>query len=161
MVPFRLAAGLCCLVPLLGCRVERRPPTGAAGDAEAIRLVVGGLHESLTAADRGRFEALFDSAATLVWNGVASRPAGDFWGRMARWRQQAGAASMDARASRMQIRHQGDVATAWLTSTWIVAPVEGLPKSVDHRAVLLLRREAGGWRIVALVLDRLTPDPVS
>jgi uncharacterized protein (TIGR02246 family) len=155
MASHRLTAGLLALAAAAGCRLDRIPP-GVAADTDAIRGVVATFHESLAAGDYQEFRTLFDQDASVVWHDETPQPVDRFWEDFTTWRAQASSAEIDARPVRLQVRHAGDAGTAWMTSVWTVTPLDADTKNLEHRAVLLLHRRGDRWRVVSLLLQRLT-----
>jgi ketosteroid isomerase-like protein len=156
MASHRLTAGLLVLVAATGCRLDRIPP-GVAADAEAIRGVVASFHESLAAGDYPEFRALFDQGASVVWQDGAAKPVDRFWEDLTTWRTQVSSLGVDARPVRLRVSHAGDAGTAWMTSVWTVTRLDDDTKNVEHRAVFLLHKRGDRWRVVSLLLQRLSP----
>lgn len=156
MASHRLTAGLLALAAATGCRLDRIPP-GAAVDADAIRGVIATFHESIASGDFGEFEGLFEPEASVVWDDGEVLSVARFWEEFMAWRAQASSARIDARPLRLQVRHAGDAGTAWLTSVWVVTRLDGDTKTLEHRAVFLLRRRGDRWDVVSLLLQRQSP----
>jgi ketosteroid isomerase-like protein len=162
MVSRVFVVGLVCVTGVLGCRLEHLPPGKMMADSETLEGIITTFHESLTADDWEVFRGLFvEDASVSGMAGVGAQTIGGFWSGVRTWVARTGAGQFDAIPSRIEIRHTGNVATAWLTSTWTVDPSGVSPTVMEHRALFVFLRHGDGWRLVTTLLDRRSASTVS
>ena len=162
MVSRSLVVGLVSVALILGCRLERLPPGKMMADSETLHGIITSFHESLTADDWESFQGLFvEDASVSGMAGVGAQTVDGFWSGVRTWVARTGAGQFDAEPSRIEIRHTGNVATAWLTSTWTADPSGVSPTVMEHRALFVFLRRGDGWRLVTTLLDRRPAETVS
>ena len=155
-------AGLVSVTVVLGCRLERLPPGEAMADSETLRGIITAFHESLAADDWDTFQGLFVEDASVSGTAVVgAQTVGSFWSGVRHWVEKTGAGQFDAEPSRVEIRYAGNVATAWLTSTWTADPSGVSPTVMQHRAVFVFLRHRNRWLLVTTLLDRQTASTLS
>jgi hypothetical protein len=154
--------GLVSMTVFLGCRLERLPPGKMMADSETLHGIIATYHESLTADDWEAFRGLFvEDASVSGLAGVGAQTVGGFWSGVRTWVAKTGSGQFDAEPSRIEIRHTGNVATAWLTSTWTADPSGVSPTVIEHHALFVFVRHGEGWRLVTTLLDRRSASTVS
>lgn len=135
---------------MLGCRIERRIPEGAASEADRVRAVVTAYYQAISAGDEDAFLGLFASRGTVAWPGSNPRPAGVYWAAVGP-RLAAGVRPTEPRAARVQIRVQGRLATAWSVTEWQTPGTAAPGRS--ERALFLLARDGQDWHLVTVGVD--------
>ncbi len=138
---------------LAGCSLEYRPPDGSAREREQIRSVVDSFHLQLTR-DRDSFVTVVPPDAVFSWHSREGADAAELWQAVRNFTERLGGARLDTRALRMQIRQEGDLADAWVTSEWSLALSSGQRAVFNPRALFVLTREGGGWRLRSVRYDR-------
>jgi len=138
------------LTAVLGCRIERRVPAGAASESDRVREVVTAYYRALSAEDRSGFLELFAARGTVAGPAAEPHPAADYWASVGP-RLAAGVRPAEPRASRVQIRVQGRLATAWAATDWSSADATAPGRS--ERALFFLIREGLAWRLVTVGID--------
>ncbi len=153
---------LCSLALVLGvvavgaCRIEDRTPAGTRRDDEAIRALLATYYQSLGARDWATSRSLFwDSAAVEIrrtapdsaWR--AFRSADSYHQYLSRTFGGGIAPVLAVRMFRIDIRQQGDLATAWVVTRRRPTDREGAGEVGTADNVLLWRRGAA-WRIAGL-----------
>jgi hypothetical protein len=152
---------LVAVVVLGACRIEDRTPTGTRRDEDAIRSVLASYYQSRGQRDWSGSRALFWDSATVelrpappdtAWRDF--RTADAYHQYLARTYAGDRSSAIAVRMFRLDIRQQGDLAGAWVVTRRRPLAGEGRDEvgTVDH---LLLRRQAGAWRIVSYAS---TPD---
>ena len=160
MVPLR-AAALVVAVLVAGCHIEDRAPSGSRHDDDAIRSVLATYYQSLGTHNWVRSRELFADSATVevrrtapdsVWRDFRSPDAYHVY--LSRRYSGARGGAIAVRMFRVDIRQQGDLATAWVVTRR--RPMEGEGRDELGTAdIMLLRRERGAWRILSYAS---TPD---
>lgn len=162
MVSRAFMAGLVGMTVALGCRLEHIPPGEMLADSDTLNNIIADFHESLAADDWDTFRELFvEDASVSGLAGIGAQSVGGFWSGVRTWAHKTGADHFQAEPSRIEIRHGGRVATAWLTSTWTVDPGSVSPTVIEHRAVFVFVRRGDDWRLVTTLLDRQTTATLS
>ena len=134
------------LLLLVACRVEHQVPPGQVQDEEAIRATLLGYFRGLAAGDSAAVRSvLADSMRGLIEDGGRWRmvTGARNW-QAAAW-SQAGAARTEP--TRMDIRQEGDLASAWLTV-----------RAGGGMTHVLLSRTDGTWHILSLATVSAAPD---
>jgi hypothetical protein len=142
-----------------GCQIEDRTPSGTRRDDAAIQSVLSGYHRALAARD-------WKTASAYVWRGAiyagvaapadaspatpASRvmPVDSALAVLGRVAAQA-PALYDVRLVRSDVRLEGDVAGAWVTTRRRL-PEQGRAVEQDWLEHLVLRRVGDTWRILTI-----------
>jgi hypothetical protein len=152
----RFALLAAAVLGLASCRIEDRSPTGSRRDDAAIQRVLLEYHRSLAAHD-------WERARELVWRGAtyagiadgrsggagASNeilPLDSLFVRMGRPAAGTGHPD-DIQIVRVDLRQQGDLATAWVTTRRAGAGAAGEGNWLEH---FVLRRIGDGWRILGI-----------
>ncbi|MEO8226197.1 MAG: nuclear transport factor 2 family protein [Gemmatimonadota bacterium] len=149
---------------LSACRIEDRTPAGSRRDEDAIRSVLATYYQSVGAGDWAASRALFwDSAMVEVRHaGTDSawreyRTADAYHRDLARRYGSHELSEVSVRIFRLDLRQQGDLASAWVTTRR--RPIAGEGRlEVGTADDVILRRAGGTWRIVALAS---APDPAT
>lgn len=153
-----LVAGVLCIA---ACRIEDRTPTGSRRDDDAIRALLATYYQSLAEKDWATSRSLFwDSAAVelrrsdadSVWRDF--RTADRYHQYLSRTYAAANSSVLGVRMFRVDVRQQGDLASAWVITRRRPGEGEGR-NEVGTADNIVLRRYHGAWRIVALAS---TPD---
>lgn len=150
LMTYRTVVLLLGLTSIVGCRIEHRVPAGAASETDQVREVVYAYYRALAAEDQIGFLRLFVSRGTVAWAAGEASPAADYWSAVGR-RLASGVRPMEPRGTRVQVRVQGRLATAWAVTEWMTlgrsAPGE------SERAVFFLIRDGSQWRLVTVGID--------
>jgi ketosteroid isomerase-like protein len=146
----RLLVVLLGLTAVLGCRIERRVPAGAASESDRVRDVVTAYYRALSAGDRDGFLALFAERGTVAGPAADPHSASEYWTSVGP-RLAAGVRPAEPRAARVQIRVQGLLATAWAVTDW--RPPEAAASGRPERALFFLMRDGRVWRLVTVGID--------
>jgi hypothetical protein len=148
-------------VLLAGCRIEDRTPAGTRRDDDAIRSVLATYYQSLGQRDWSTSRALFWDSATVEVRRAAPdsawrdfRTADAYHQYLARTYAGDRSSAIAVRMFRLDIRQQGDLASAWVVTRRRPLPGEGRDE-VGTADNFVLRRRGGAWRIVSYAS---TPD---
>ena len=138
-------------VVLAGCRLEDRTPAGTRRDDDAIRSVLATYYQSLGQRDWSRSRTLFWDSATVELRRAAPDAYHQY---LARTYAGDRSSVIAVRMFRLDIRQQGDLASAWVVTRRRPLAGEGREEvgTVDN---MVLRRRDGAWRIVSYAS---TPD---
>ncbi len=149
------------VLALVACRIEDRTPAGSRRDDETIRSILATYYRSVGERDwAGSRELFLDSAMVEVriagdsgWRDFTTADA--YHHHLARTYAAAEPSAIALRIFRLDLRQEGDLAAAWVTTRR--RPVRGEGRSeLGSTDYFILRRSGGAWRIVALAS---TPDP--
>ena len=136
-----------------GCRIEDRSPTGTRRDDDAIRALVATYYQSVGTHDWATSRSLFWDSAAVELRGPAPaewrtfRTADAYHQFLSR--SFATAPALAVRMFRLDIRQQGDLASAWVITRRRPTGQEGRGEVGTADNLLLWRRD-GAWRILAL-----------
>ncbi len=157
MLRLRSAALLAGVLFLASCQIEDRTPTGSRRDDDAIRAVLATYYRALGERDLAGSRAMFWDSASVELRSVLPDTAwrdfrsADAYHTFLRHAYAGDRTSLIAvRMFRIDVRQQGDVASAWIITRRRPLHGEGRAE-VGTADNLVLRRSASGWRIVSLV----------
>jgi len=129
---------------MLGCQIEDRTPTGSRRDEDTIQHLLSRYARRLSARD-------WSGVRSLFWqDGSYAGPIGPGAPQsMERWLRGVEPGNFDVRVVRTDLRQDGDLAAAWLT-TRRVTPSG--PTAIDGDWVehIVLRRIDDDWRILSV-----------
>jgi uncharacterized protein DUF4440 len=160
------AALLLVLLLAPACRIEDHTPTGSRRDEEAVQSLVAGYARTMSAHDWKGARALFWTDASYA--GPLVPAPGDAHqaipidlaiSSLARRVDGLDPRRFDVRILRADVRQDGDLAAAWMTTRRRV-PVAGDVVESDWVEHLVLRRIGGEWRILS-VAARSAPRPTT
>ena len=153
-----LLAGVLCLA---ACRIEDRTPAGSRRDDDAIHALLTTYYQSLAEKDWATSRSLFWDSATVElrrsdadasWHDF--RTADAYHQYLSRTYASASSRVLGVRMFRVDVRQQGDLASAWVITRRRPDTGEGR-NEVGTADNVMLRRQHGAWRITGLAS---TPD---
>jgi hypothetical protein len=160
----RLRFAIVAVLAVSACRIEDRTPAGSRRDDEAIRAVLAQYYRDVASHDWAASRALFWDSATVGVRGISPdtawrdfRSADAYHRHLARVYVDGGQPRLSVRIFRLDLRQEGDLASAWVTTRRRPLPGEGRAE-VGTSDNVVLRRDGGSWRILALAS---MPDPVA
>lgn len=161
MTRLRLAALCACLVAAPACRIEDRTPTGTRRDEALLQALVAEYARTLSSRDWARFRSLFWPGAVLSGAVAPSldaapgqpMPVDSAVHALDRVLRAATPDEFDVRVLRSDLRQEGDVAAAWVT-TRRRAPTPGGVAERDWLEHLVFTQVDGEWRISSGALAR-------
>jgi SnoaL-like protein len=148
-----LLAGVLCIA---ACRIEDRTPTGSRRDDDAIHALLTTYYQSLAEKDWATSRSLFWDSATVElrrsdadssWHDF--RTADAYHHYLSRTYAAASSSVLGVRMFRVDVRQQGDLASAWVITRRRPGAGEGR-NEVGTADNLMLRRQQGAWRIIDL-----------
>ena len=151
----------CLLLPLAvvasGCHIEDRTPTGSRHDEAAIQAVLTGYHRVLATRDWARIGALewhgatYATVARLGSPGPDSRiePLDSALTALARRVDSARPQQYDVRVIRTDLRQEGNLAAAWVTTRRRLPAAAGA-SDAEWLELFVLRRVGDAWRILSV-----------
>jgi len=155
------SAAIALVVLAAACRIEDRTPTGSRHDEDAIRAVLANYYKALSVRDWSRSRALFSDSAVIILRHAPPdsawrefRTAGAYHRYLAQTYAGDGSRAIAVRMFRVDVRQQGDLASAWVITRRRPLPGEGRDE-VGTADNFVLRRQAGGWRVLNVAS---TPD---
>lgn len=152
MLP-RLLLAVLGVVMVGGCSLEYRPPEGSARERELIRAVIDTFHLRLSQ-DRDEFVSSLPTGVQVSWRSRESASPTDLWQAVRDFTGRLGGTRLAARALRVQIRQEGDLADAWVSAEWSLALASGQSAVFHPRALFVLTKEGGGWNVRSVRYDR-------
>ena len=144
---------------LTGCRIEDRTPTGSRRDEDTIQHLLGRYARGLSQRDWRGVRALFWQDGTYAGPVGPGAPVSYHQAvsidaalqSFERWLRGVEQRNFDVRVVRTDLRQEGDLAAAWLTTRRISpsgpAAIEG--DWVEH---VVLRRIDDDWRILSVAV---------
>lgn len=138
------------------CRIEDHSPTGSRRDEEAVQGLITGYARTLSDRDWKGARALFWSDASYAGPMIPAPgdahqavPIDLALNTIARRVDGLDAQRFDVRILRADVRQEGDLAAAWITTRRRI-PVAGAVAEGDWVEHLVLRRIGGEWRILSV-----------
>jgi hypothetical protein len=159
MSGLRLAALWIGLLAITGCRIEDRTPTGTRRDEDTIQHLISQYARRLSQRDWTGVRSLFWQDGTYAGPIGPGAPAGyhqansiDVTLRMLnRWLQGVERQNFDVRVLRTDLRQEGDLAGAWVTTRRRMPSGPGAIER-DWMEHLVFRRIDGDWRILSVAV---------
>jgi SnoaL-like protein len=157
MSRLRLAALWVGVLICAGCRIEDRTPTGTRRDEDRIQHLISLYARSLSTRDWAGVRSLFWQDGTYAGPIGPGAPT-DYHQAvsidaalrvMDRWLLAAGPRNFDVRVLRTDLRQEGDLAAAWVTTHRRV-PAGATSTERDWVEHVVLRRIDGDWRILSI-----------
>ncbi len=144
---------------MVGCQIEDRTPTGSRRDEDTIQHLLSRYARRLSARDWSGVRSLFwqdGSYAGPIGPGAPASyhqavPIDAALRSMERWLRGVEPRNFDVRVVRTDLRQDGDLAAAWLTTRRVTpsgpTAIEG--DWVEH---IVLRRIDDDWRILSVAV---------
>jgi hypothetical protein len=157
MSGLRLAALWIGLLAVTGCRIEDRTPTGTRRDEDTIQHLISQYARRLSQRDWTGVRSLFWQDGTYAGPLGPGAPAGYHQANsidvtlrgLDRWLQGVERQNFDVRVLRTDLRQEGDLAGAWVTTRRRMPSGPGAIEQ-DWMEHLVFRRIDGDWRILSV-----------
>jgi SnoaL-like domain len=157
MSRLRLAALCLGMLVSTGCRIEDRTPTGTRRDEDRIQHLINVYARGLSTRDWTGVRSLFWQDGTYAGPIGPGAPT-DYHQAvsidaalrvMDRWLQGTEPRNFDVRVLRTDLRQEGDLAAAWVTTHRRV-PAGATSTEREWLEHMVLRRIDGDWRILSV-----------